>query len=87
MAFNLILLHNSDNDDIISILGFDNCVHFKKIMCDICSIIGVTPMNNGSPSVAKQPKKSRPPNVNVNFGGNNIALMDRLFAKEEILKR
>ena len=56
-------------------------------MCDMCFIIGVTPMNNDSPSVAKQPKTSRPPNVNVNFGGNNIAFMDRLFAKEVILKR
>ena len=56
-------------------------------MCDICDVIGIKPINSGgASSAAKRLKKSRPTNVNFNFG-NNVSHIDRSLAKEELLKR
>ena len=56
-------------------------------MCDICDVIGIKPINSGgASSAAKRFKKSRPPNVNFNFG-NNVRHINRSLAKEELLKR
>ena len=55
-------------------------------MCDICDIIGKKSINSSAPSPSKRLKKSRPQNVNFNFG-NNVRHIDRSLAKDELLKR